>query len=114
MKIINATKQTLIADKATPTKTPIKRLIGLIGRREFKPDEALVIRPCSSIHTFFMHFAIDVLFVDKHNRVIVAIKRLKPWRLSGIYFFSRLCIELPLGSIESSHTSKGDLLNFTL
>lgn len=112
MKIVNATKNTVLADSTLIANTPTKRIIGLLGRKEFKPGEALFIKPCNSIHTFFMRFAIDVLFVDKHNRVIKAISFLKPFRITPIYFKAEFTIELPAARIHSTQTQEGDTISF--
>lgn len=93
--------------------TPFKRMKGLLGRSYFNQKEALIIKPCNSIHTFFMRFAIDVIFADKQNRVVKTISNLKPWRLSGMYLSASFCIELPAGTIASSSTREGDSLLFS-
>ena len=102
MKIINLAKNTVLANNVVIADTPVKRIKGLLGRREFKSGEALILRPCNSIHTLFMRFAIDVLFIDKYNKVIKTIHNLKPYRLTGIYFGASAVIELPVGTLESS------------
>ncbi len=112
MQIINQTKNTILADQAELCQTFLKRIIGLLNRKELKKGEALLIKPCNSIHTLFMRFPIDVVFLDRKNRVIKILPYLKPWRLSGIYLSAGLCLELPAGTIESSHTSIGDILSF--
>jgi hypothetical protein len=55
---------------------------GLLGRRALATGEALLLRPCSSIHTFFMRFAIDVVFLDRDGRVLKVVEHLVPWRAS--------------------------------
>jgi uncharacterized protein len=60
--------------------TFLKRLAGYMFRR--KPHHsAILIKPCNSIHTFFMRFDLDVLFIDENMKVIKEIKALKPWRV---------------------------------
>ena len=110
MKIINKTKNTILAENAVIADTVFKRMKGLLARKGLKPEEALVLKPCKSIHTFFMRFPIDVVFVGQDNRIIKAIQGLAPWRLTGIYFLAQYCIELPIGTLTFSHTSSGDLL----
>lgn len=110
MKIINKTKGTILADNAFLAHTFFKRMVGLLGRRSLRKGEALIIRPCSSIHTFFMRFPIDVLFVDRNSRVIRAIDSLKPFRLTPAYFNSTFVIELAAGTIHSTLTCKDDTL----
>lgn len=110
MKIINQTKNTVVAEDVIMADTPLKRIKGLLGRKEFKKGQAIILKPCNSIHTFFMHFPIDVLFIDKENRVIKAIPHLKPFRLTLVYFNSSFTIELPPDTISSTLTQAGDRL----
>lgn len=59
------------------------RMRGLLGRRQLADDECLLIRPAGSIHTFFMRFPIDALFLDRELRVLAVSNDLKPWRVAG-------------------------------
>lgn len=111
MKIINLTQNTILAEEAVVADTLFKRLKGLLGKKEFNPSQALLLKPCNSIHTFFMAFPIDVLFVAKDNRVIKAVFSLKPFCFSAIYFKAAYAIELPVGIIQSSLTVQGDALS---
>lgn len=108
MKIINQSKNTILADNAVIASTPLARMRGLLGRKVFAAGEAIVLKPCNSIHTFFMAFAIDVLFLGKDNKVKKIISVMKPFCISGIYFSADFAIELPAGTIKSSLTSQGD------
>ena len=111
MELINKTKNTLLAKDIVIANTPFKRMKGLLGKKEFREGQALILKPCNSIHTFFLRFAIDVLFVDKENKIIEAISCLKPFRLTRIYWVSALAIELPAGIILSRQTQAGDTLS---
>ncbi len=110
MKIINQTKNTVLAENTVVADRLLSRIVGLLKRKDFKPGDALIIKPCNSIHTFFMRFSIDALFVDNHNRVIASAPSLTPFHISPIYFNAAYVIELPVGSIASSATQKGDTL----
>ncbi len=110
MKIINQTKNTILAENAVMAQTPLARMKGLLARKELKQGEALILKPCNSIHMFFMRFAIDVIFVDKNNKVVHAVISIKPFRISNIYWRSVLAIELPTGTVQSSLTSQGDTI----
>ena len=57
-----------------------KRSIGLMGRRSLNPRQGLLLRPCGSIHTCFMRFPIDVIFLDASGRVIRIGRNVAPWR----------------------------------
>jgi uncharacterized protein len=110
VKIINTTKNIVLADDAIIAATVFKRLKGLLGRKSIENGEALVIRPCNSIHTFFMRFPIDVLFVDKANKVIAVLNTFPSFRVSKIYFSAAYVIELPAGSLKTTSTSVSDQL----
>jgi hypothetical protein len=110
MKIANITKGTVLAGQAVVADTIFKRLKGLLGEKEIVNGQALVIKPCSSIHTFFMRFPIDILFVGKDNKIIAAISSLPAFRASKIYFNAAYVIELPAGLLKATSTSAGDLL----
>lgn len=100
----------MLAENAALAKTLLKRIIGLLGRKEIKAKEALVLTPCNSVHTFFMRFPIDLIFLDKDSKVIKAISRFKPYRISKMYFRANTVIELPAGILESASLEIGDTL----
>ncbi|MDD5067855.1 MAG: DUF192 domain-containing protein [bacterium] len=58
-----------------------ERLMGLIPYREWEKDDLLLFRHCRSIHTFFMHFPIDVIMVDRHDRIVRLEKGMKPGKV---------------------------------
>ena len=113
MQIVNLSKNTLLAEEVFMAATPWLRMKGLLGKKMLAPGEALVIQPCNSIHTLFMQFAIDVLFLDRQNKVVAVISSLKPFRFSKIYFASYLAIELPIGPTSSTSTVVGDTILIT-
>ena len=86
------------------------RAKGLLGRKSLGVGEALIIKDCNSIHTFFMRFAIDVVFVDKNDRVVRILEDCRPFRFSPIVWRGNYTIELPVGVIQSSQTQVGDQL----
>jgi uncharacterized membrane protein (UPF0127 family) len=110
MQIINRSRNAILAQNAALADTPFTRIRGLLGKKELKPGEGLIISPCNSVHSFFMRFTIDVLFLDKEWRVIKTLPNFKPFRLSPIYFRAHLAIELPSGTVDSTHTHPGDTL----
>ncbi|MZQ76185.1 MAG: DUF192 domain-containing protein [Peptoclostridium sp.] len=74
-------KEIVLFSRARLAKSFFKRLRGLMGIRGLSEGECLVITPCSSIHTFFMKFDIDVAFVDKDLRVLKIVEDLRPGKL---------------------------------
>ncbi len=75
---------------------------GLLGRTSMEKDEGLWIVPCPMIHTFFMRFPIDVLFLNRDNSVVRVIEDLKPWRLSPWVFRASSVLELAGGILKGS------------
>jgi uncharacterized membrane protein (UPF0127 family) len=72
------------------------RFVGLLGRPDLAPDAALLIAPCNNIHTFFMRFAIDVVFLDQNGTVLVIVAHLRPWRVAAARR-AHTCLELAAG-----------------
>lgn len=110
VKIINISKNTLLAERAEIAGTFWSRLKGLLGKKGLESKVGLILKPCSSIHTFFMRFPIDAVFVDSKNRIIKTYHALPAWRLSAILFNSAFCIELPAGTLLASHTEAGEYI----
>ena len=82
---------------------------GLLGRAEMPAGEALIIAPCSSVHTFFMKFTIDVAFVNRAGQVVRVCQHLAPWRI-GVGFWAFAAVELQAGALERTGTVRGDSL----
>lgn len=110
MKIYNTSQNSLIADDAKVAKSFITRSIGLLFRKSMSEDEALIIKPCCSIHTLFMKFDIDVIFVSRKNKVIAVYENVAPSRILPIHFNSYYVIELKAGTISAKTIEKGDTL----
>ncbi|HOG48429.1 MAG TPA: DUF192 domain-containing protein [Anaerolineae bacterium] len=108
--IRNLTQATVVAEGADLADGMFTRLRGLIGRRTLAPGQGLVISPCSSIHTCFMGFPIDVLFVDRAHRVVKAVPAVPAWRIGPVGPGARYVVELPAGSLAASRTTVGDEL----
>jgi uncharacterized protein len=92
-------------------ETTRERMRGLLGRDHLPPDEGLLLKPCRSIHTFGMGFPIDVLFLDRHQR-IVAIHRDVPKRRMLFNHRASQTLEMSAGSSERNALSVGAGLVF--
>ena len=88
---------------------PWKRLRGLMGRRELESGAALLLRPAGSVHTCFMRFPIDVLFLDSDMTVVGVAAGLRPWRAAGRRG-ARIVLELAAGESERHGIRVGDRL----
>jgi uncharacterized membrane protein (UPF0127 family) len=86
------------------------RTRGLLGRKRLEPGEGLLIRRTSSVHTHFMRFAIDVVFLDRDGRVLKLSRELRPWRFAGCRGASDV-VELPAGTCDRVDLREGVRLN---
>jgi len=112
MQLVNSSNGIVLASHVEVAKSFIKRLKGLIGRRGLEKGEALILLPCNCIHTCFMSFPIDILFIDREMSVLHIMENIKPFRFSPIITRSYLVAELPAGSLADTGTSPGDSLQF--
>lgn len=78
------------------------RLLGLMFRRELGDGAGLWIEPCRSVHTHFMRFPIDVLFIDRQGAVLHVIPAMQPWRFSPVIRQAAAVLELPAGAARST------------
>ena len=102
----------VLADEVERARTPWARMRGLLGRRRLPEGRALCIEPCTSIHTLFMKFPIDALFLRGDGVVVRAIARMRPFRLTRFYPAAAMAVELAAGTLERTATREGDVLAF--
>ena len=107
----NQTRNTVLANAAEVADTSAKRRIGLLKHERLDPGEGLWITPCESVHTFFMKFPIDLVYLDRHLKVRKVRSRVRPWRLSSC-LLAHSVLELPAGTVKQSGTQAGDELTF--
>ena len=79
-------------------------------RRRLSPDEALWLRPCNGVHTFWMLFAIDVIFLDRELRIVKLVENMRPFRVSGLHLAARSVIEVAAHKISQVGLKIGDQL----
>lgn len=107
MVIYNLQRKAVLADRCHFANSVLKRMVGLLNRSFLPPGEALLLDRCYGIHTFFMRFPIDVLFLDKDYRVIKTVRALPAWRACTVKQ-AVYVLELPAGAIERTQTVEGD------
>ncbi len=110
-RLRNLTRGTILGDNIDVADTSQKRTTGLLKHTELRAGEGLWIVPCEGVHTFFMKFALDLVYIDKKNVVRKTVANVAPWRLS-MCLPAHSIVELPAGTIEPSATRKGDQLAF--
>jgi len=111
IRVRNETRQTTLATAADVADTSAKRRTGLLKHQSLEPGAGLWISPCESVHTFFMKFAIDLVYLDKQKKVRKVRHAVPPWRLSAC-LTAHSVLELPAGSVAPTRTEAGDQLVF--
>jgi uncharacterized protein len=112
MKIVNLTRQTVLAHRVEVADHGAARRKGLLGRDGLAAEGGLWIVPCESVHTFGMRFPIDLVYLDRSRRVKKTRARVPPWRLSAC-LSAYSVLELAAGTIQTTQTSRGDKLEFS-
>jgi|FLYM01.1.fsa_nt_gi uncharacterized protein len=110
-QLINQSKKVLISNEVLKATTVWERTKGLLSRSSFEANKTLWIRPCSSIHTYFMQFPIDVAFVDKNLKVTRIEKTVQPWRFVFSTFKSQSVFEFASGVLTPEKIEVGDQLH---
>ena len=85
---------------------------GLLGRDGLAADAAMILAPCNAVHTFFMRFPIDILFVDRRGLVTAVAPDVAPWRLR-LSMRAFATIEFPSGTLAQRETRRSDVLALT-
>ena len=105
----------VVCDRCTVAHNTYSRMVGLLGRSGLPEGEGLLLQPAGSIHTFFMRFPIDAVFVGKPSgeggdRVVVSVHPALPtWRgLVPLVRGAHGVLELPVGTIAATGTVVGD------
>lgn len=105
----NDTKGNVVVSNVREATSMWARFWGLMGRASLADDGGLLLRPCSSVHTFFMRFPIDAVFLDSDLRVLAVRPDLGPWRTAG-HRGARAVLELPAGESNRRGIRAGDRL----
>ena len=104
---LNVTRGTILAAQLEKAHTAAARNKGLLGRDSLPPGEGLWIAPCESVHTFFMRFPIDLIYLDRKLRVKKVRHSVGAWRISAC-LTAHSVLELPAGTAAATRTQRGD------
>ncbi|MGB0065859.1 MAG: DUF192 domain-containing protein [Terracidiphilus sp.] len=104
---LNVTRGTILAVQLEKAHTAAARNKGLLGRESLQPGEGLWIAPCESVHTFFMRFPIDLVYLDRKLRVKKVRHSVGAWRMSAC-LTAHSVLELPAGTAAATRTQRGD------
>jgi uncharacterized membrane protein (UPF0127 family) len=109
LALVNQRTDRAVAENIEVAVTRRARRKGLLGRTEFAGSNALVLAPCAAVHTMFMRFPIDLVFVDGDGRAVRMVPNLAPWRMA-VEPFAHAVVELPAGSLAERPVEVGDRL----
>ena len=109
VQVRNQTRDTVLGTAVDMADTSEKRRTGLLKHERLAAGEGLWIVPCESVHTFFMKFPIDLVYLDKNRKVRKVRKAVPAWRFSGC-LTAHSVLELPAGTTEETGTQAGDIL----
>lgn len=112
VRVINPAREAVVGERVSVAQSMWARGRGLMWRAALEPGTGLLIDPCSSIHTMWMRFPIDVLYVDRDDVVVRADAAMPPWRIGPLFTGARYVVEVPAGTIERSGTAVGDRLTY--
>src|ERR1700723_444530 len=84
-RVRNVTRGTSIGDAIDIAESSAARRTGLLKHHKLDPGAGLWITPCESVHTFFMKFAIDLIYLDREHRIKKTRSAVGPWRLSACF-----------------------------
>ena len=101
----------VVCEECLVAATPFARMRGLLGRRSLPSGEGILLRPAASVHTFFMRFAIDVVFLDDELHVVAIASHLRPWRTAARRG-AKAVLELPAGECDRRGLAVGDRIRF--
>ena len=99
----------VVCERCLVADSPLPRMRGLLGRRGLASDEGVLLRPAGSVHTFFMRFPIDVVFLDRDGCVLRIAAALGPWRTAASRG-ARSVLEVRAGECARRGLVVGDVL----
>lgn len=109
-KIVPQEKALMIASNLKTATSFKERAVGLLNRKNMDPSEGLWIKPCNNIHTFFMKFSIDCIFLTKDMKVKKVSRNINPFSLCGPVWSAHSVIEMSAGSADKFKIQIGDQL----
>ena len=109
-RVVNETRDTVVAADVEVAEGIWSRFWGLMGRKRLAQGGGLLLRPSSSIHTAFMRFSIDAVFLDRNLRVVKVRPRLRPFRIAAALRGAHSVLELNAGAAAAAQVQPGDQL----
>ncbi len=112
IQVWNITKNISLAKEVEVADSVRGRIKGLLGRRSLPAGTGLLLKPCNSIHSCFMRFDFDAVFISDSLKVVYMIEKMRSFRISPVVRQAGMVLELPAGTILKTGTEIGDRLLF--
>lgn len=109
-RLWNESKGTLVAERVRVADSRWSRFWGLLGRRSLPEGHGLLLKDTASVHTSFMQFVIDVVFLDGESRVVKVVPQMRPFRIAATSQAGASSLELPAGTAARALVEPGDRL----
>jgi len=109
---VNRTRHVVLAERVAVANSFLRRGWGLLGRSDLSDDEGMLITGTNWIHSFFMRFRFDAIYLDSQNVVCRLLSDFPPFRLGPLVWQAEQVLELPAGTVARTGTMVGDLIAF--
>lgn len=114
VKLVNLSNDREVARNVDQAYSFFKRFKGLMFTDELHSGNGLHIKPCQSVHTFFMNYTVDIIYLNDGNVVVALDEELVPGKVGNRYVDARSVVELPAGTIKITEVKVGNQLEFIL
>lgn len=108
----NVDRGTVVATNARLASSFASRFFGLMGKKSVADGGGILMTRSASIHSFFMRFRFDAIFLDRDNRVVKVVPSMRQWSIAFGGRGAKDTLELAAGAAERSGTVAGDVLAF--
>lgn len=113
VRAVNRTRNTVLGDRIRVAENSLTRAVGLLGERGLEAGDGLLIDPSQGVHTWGMLFPIDVLVLDDDFNALALRPRLRPFRMTRVFFKAAAVLELPPGTLDVTSTAVGDSIELS-
>jgi uncharacterized protein len=110
LRLVNLDNGHVMAESIESAETFFTRLKGLMFRKQLSNGGGLYLHPCKSIHTFFMKFPIDVLYINKDWKIVGMEEKLEPGKIGRQFPGAASVVELESGSIQKNGIKEGQIV----
>lgn len=110
MKLKNALNSQVLFENLIQAESSVQRGVGLLGKQSLPQEDAMYFASAHMVHTWFMKFSIDCVFVNKKGKIIKIYHNVKPWRFVGPVWGAPDIIEMAAGVAKLKNLNEGDVI----